>query len=180
VNAYARLQKRSFGHLVVPRCEGGTLDEGTRARCAACEQTHGLIRVRAVVEAVVQRVTIHAATATDGRLRVQAEVERLLFEDPDEQLGFMLHPDMKWDQTQMNGLYCLAICHRRDVRSLRDLNASHLPMLRNIRDKSLAAIKVRRVCCAYRRLVTASPPHGRPGSPLVTTRWCSPPSCEVR
>jgi m7GpppX diphosphatase len=76
-------------------------------------------------------------------LRVQAEVERLLFEDPDEQLGFMLHPDMKWDQTQLNGLYCLAICHRRDVRSLRDLNASHLPMLRNIRDKSLAAIKVR-------------------------------------
>lgn len=85
----------------------------------------------------------HDGSQCDGeRTCTQAEVERLLFEDPDEQNGFMLHPDMKWDQTQMNGLYCLAICHRRDVRSLRDLDASHLPMLRNIRDKSLAAIKV--------------------------------------
>jgi hypothetical protein len=67
----------------------------------------------------------------------------MLFEDADAQTGFMLHPDMKWDQTQLDGLYCLAICHRRDVRSLRDLNAAHLPLLRNIRAKSLAAIKVR-------------------------------------
>jgi m7GpppX diphosphatase len=29
------------------------------------------------------------------------EVERLLFEDPDPELGFMLHPDLKWDQTQV-------------------------------------------------------------------------------
>ena len=26
----------------------------------------------------------------------QAEADRLIYEDPDEQLGFMLHPDMKW------------------------------------------------------------------------------------
>ena len=31
-------------------------------------------------------------------------------------------------------LYCLAICHRRDVRSLRDLTAEHLPLLYHIRD----------------------------------------------
>ena len=29
-----------------------------------------------------------------------------------------------------NELYCLGLCHRRDVRSLRDLRAEHLPMLR--------------------------------------------------
>lgn len=76
-------------------------------------------------------------------LEKKAEAERMLFEDADAQTGFMLHPDMKWDQTQLDGLYCLAICHRRDVRSLRDLNAAHLPLLRNIRAKSLAAIKER-------------------------------------
>jgi hypothetical protein len=27
---------------------------------------------------------------------MQAEADRLIYEDPDEQLGFMLHPDMKW------------------------------------------------------------------------------------
>jgi len=26
----------------------------------------------------------------------QAEADRLIYEDPDEQSGFMLHPDMKW------------------------------------------------------------------------------------
>ena len=43
---------------------------------------------------------------------MQAEVERLLFEDPDPATGFLLHPDLKWDQAQVSGLYCVAICHR--------------------------------------------------------------------
>ena len=42
----------------------------------------------------------------------QAEAERLLFEDPDPETGFMLHPDLKWDQTQPQSLYCIALCHR--------------------------------------------------------------------
>jgi hypothetical protein len=33
-----------------------------------------------------------------SRGALQAEVERLLFEDPDPDMGFMLHPDLKWDQ----------------------------------------------------------------------------------
>ena len=32
---------------------------------------------------------------------LQAEVERLLFEDPDLDTGFMLHPDLKWDQVAL-------------------------------------------------------------------------------
>lgn len=31
--------------------------------------------------------------------RSQAEVGRLLFEDPDPDTGFMLHPDLKWVRT---------------------------------------------------------------------------------
>lgn len=70
----------------------------------------------------------------------KAEAERLLFEDPDPETGFMLHPDLKWDQGQLTNLYCVAICHTRKVRSLRDLTAEQLPMLRNIRDKASQAI----------------------------------------
>eukprot|EP00891_Asterochloris_glomerata_P004472 jgi/Astpho2/4472/e_gw1.00067.224.1_t len=73
-------------------------------------------------------------------LEKMAEVERLLFEDPDPATGFMLHPDLKWDQAQVTGLYCVAICHRRDVRSLRDLRAEHLPLLLNIRQKGAQVI----------------------------------------
>ena len=29
-------------------------------------------------------------------LPLQAETDRLLFEDPDPETGFMLHPDLKW------------------------------------------------------------------------------------
>ncbi|XP_022098424.1 m7GpppX diphosphatase-like [Acanthaster planci] len=63
------------------------------------------------------------------------EVERIVYEDPDHQDGFVLLPDMKWDRKQMENLYLVAICHRKGIKSLRDLNHQHLPLLRNIRDK---------------------------------------------
>ena len=40
----------------------------------------------------------------------------------------------------MDSLYCVAIVHRRDVRSLRDLTAAHLPLLENILTAGSAAI----------------------------------------
>jgi m7GpppX diphosphatase len=40
----------------------------------------------------------HTGTANRRTLCCKAEVERLLFEDPDPDIGFMLHPDLKWDQ----------------------------------------------------------------------------------
>ncbi|XP_033647487.1 m7GpppX diphosphatase-like [Asterias rubens] len=68
------------------------------------------------------------------------EVKRIVCEDPDPHDGFVLLPDMKWDRKQMENLYLVAICHRRGIKSLRDLNQSHLPLLRNIRDKCQQAI----------------------------------------
>ena len=41
-------------------------------------------------------------------LEKKKETERLLFEDPDPELGFMLHPDQKWDQSQVRPLCLLA------------------------------------------------------------------------
>uniref|UniRef100_A0A7S0YF63 m7GpppX diphosphatase n=1 Tax=Polytomella parva TaxID=51329 RepID=A0A7S0YF63_9CHLO len=73
----------------------------------------------------------------------KAETERILFEDSDPESGFVLLPDFKWDQSQLNQLYCLAIIHRRGIASIRDLNASHLDMLESILSKSKEAIKER-------------------------------------
>ena len=69
--------------------------------------------------------------------------------------GFLLNVDTKWkshpdchasDRATWRGhdsvkdLYCLAICHRRDIRSLRDLTAAHLPLLRHILAAGVATI----------------------------------------
>jgi m7GpppX diphosphatase len=67
------------------------------------------------------------------------EVERIIFEDPDPRDGFVLLPDMKWDQGTLTNLYCLAIVNRRDIISMRCLTAEHLPLLNNILDKVLLA-----------------------------------------
>ncbi|XP_014303986.1 m7GpppX diphosphatase isoform X2 [Myotis lucifugus] len=62
----------------------------------------------------------------------KAEADRIVFENPDPADGFVLIPDLKWNQQQLDDLYLIAICHRRGIRSLRDLTAEHLPLLRNI------------------------------------------------
>ncbi|GAQ88082.1 Scavenger mRNA decapping enzyme [Klebsormidium nitens] len=73
-------------------------------------------------------------------LEKKAEAERLIYEDPDPQLGFTLHPDLKWDQKQVDSLHCVAIVHRRDLHSLRDLTPAHLPLLKNLQAKATQAI----------------------------------------
>ena len=50
-------------------------------------------------------------------------------------------PSYLQDQVTTQQLYCLALCNRRDVPSLRSLTGEHLPLLRNIRAQ---AAKVRR------------------------------------
>lgn len=49
-------------------------------------------------------------------------------------------PALCW-WVQVDKLYCLAIVHARNVRSLRDLRAEHLPLLRNILAKGSKAIQ---------------------------------------
>ena len=94
-------------------------------------------------------------------LDLSKERERVLFNDPNPETGFLLNVDTKWKShprcveaaearatwkhhESVKDLYCLAICHRRDIRSLRDLNASHLPLLRHI-----LSTGVRTVCETY-------------------------------
>lgn len=49
------------------------------------------------------------------------------------------HPDVEtlpreqWrDHPSVTDLYCLVICHKRGIRTMRDLRATHLPMLREM------------------------------------------------
>ncbi|XP_029918642.1 m7GpppX diphosphatase-like isoform X2 [Myripristis murdjan] len=73
-------------------------------------------------------------------LEKKAEKERIIFEDSDKELGFVLLPDFKWDQKQVDDLYLIAIVHKRDIKSLRDLTPDHLQLLQNIYQKGTDAI----------------------------------------
>ncbi|XP_026892675.1 m7GpppX diphosphatase isoform X1 [Acinonyx jubatus] len=70
----------------------------------------------------------------------KAEADRIVFENPDPSDGFVLIPDLKWNQQQLDDLYLIAICHHRGIRSLRDLTPEHLPLLRNILREGQEAI----------------------------------------
>ncbi|KAK5967152.1 Scavenger mRNA decapping enzyme, partial [Trichostrongylus colubriformis] len=74
-------------------------------------------------------------------LSKESEADRIIFEDPDPHNGFILSPDIKWDGTSLENLYVLAMIHRKGVRSIRDLTADDLPLLENLRTKSLSAIR---------------------------------------
>lgn len=76
-------------------------------------------------------------------LEHRKEKERIVFEDPCNENGFVLLPDLKWDGKTVEQLYLLALVRRRDIRSLRDLTAEHLPLLRNVQSRGIAAIKER-------------------------------------
>ncbi|XP_072252310.1 m7GpppX diphosphatase [Leuresthes tenuis] len=73
-------------------------------------------------------------------LEKKAEAQRIVFEDPDPEVGFVLLPDLKWDQKQVDDLYLISITHQKGVKSLRDLTSEHLPLLQNILRKGQDAI----------------------------------------
>lgn len=92
---------------------------------------HNLVEKKA--EAVSS--AIHCSFGVESHHHLRVLQERLLLEDADESVGFVLHPDTKWDLKEVRALYCLATVRRRDLRSLRDLTAKEIPLLENIRTK---------------------------------------------
>jgi m7GpppX diphosphatase len=73
-------------------------------------------------------------------LEHKKEADKIIYEDIDPKTGFMLLPDLKWNG-QKESLYLQAIVMDRTIKSIRDLDQRHLPLLENIRDKSMKAIK---------------------------------------
>ncbi|XP_073459369.1 m7GpppX diphosphatase [Aquarana catesbeiana] len=73
-------------------------------------------------------------------LEKKAEADRIVYENSDPENGFLLLPDFKWNQKQVEDLYLIAISQKRGIKSLRDLTADHLPLLRNILQEGTEAI----------------------------------------
>lgn len=74
----------------------------------------------------------------EGKKEVEDVITRTPFgQDPDE--GYLLAPDLNWDRKTLDALHLLAIVERRDIWSLRDLRKKHIPWLRHMRSKIVAA-----------------------------------------
>jgi m7GpppX diphosphatase len=50
---------------------------------------------------------------------------------------------MKWDLTNVASLYLVALMLLPNIKSLRDLNRSHIPLLRSIRREAANVVKSR-------------------------------------
>ena len=50
---------------------------------------------------------------------------------------------MKWDLTSVESLYLIALMLLPDIKSLRDLTRSHLPLLCSIRREAINIVKTR-------------------------------------
>ena len=73
----------------------------------------------------------------------KSECERVLFDTDD----FILMPGPRWDGKVNDSMHILAIIKPRNIRSIRDLKPEHLPLLRNMFDKTM----VRKVYIDRRR-----------------------------
>jgi m7GpppX diphosphatase len=67
--------------------------------------------------------------------------EHILLHDEDESTGFLLVTDYKWNELDVNELYCLAMPKRRDLKTIRDLTAEHLPLLKHMRQSILCKLR---------------------------------------
>ncbi|KAL0859801.1 hypothetical protein ABMA27_010145 [Loxostege sticticalis] len=73
-------------------------------------------------------------------LEGKSEQDRIVHDNKCEKEGFVLVPDLKWDGLTKETLYLLAIVRQRGIKSLRDLDASHLPLLKRVRDEGKKSI----------------------------------------
>ena len=78
----------------------------------------------------------------------KSEVERVVYNDPDPEIGFVLLPDLKWDQKELDNLYMLTVVRKRGILSLRELTAQHLPLLRNVLHKGKVSDGIQ-IRCSY-------------------------------
>ncbi|XP_072180680.1 m7GpppX diphosphatase-like [Diadema setosum] len=98
---------------------------------------YGFQDMRLVVETCRHYKNIVLPYLSEKQLQVQAEVDRIVFDDQDERTGFVLLPDMKSHRKGEGKFSLIAIVYRRDIRCLRDLDKSHLPLLTNIMKKGM-------------------------------------------
>lgn len=71
-------------------------------------------------------------TWVDNIITGKSELDRTIYSNQDPDHGFTLVLDYKWDGSKLNELHCLGIVHNRNLTCLRDLQSSHIPMLKEI------------------------------------------------
>lgn len=71
------------------------------------------------------------------------ELETFVYHDKDPKFGFVLLPDMKWDRTNMDGLYLTCIVNRKDIASVRDLTGADVPWLEDLKAFIVMATKAK-------------------------------------
>ena len=72
----------------------------------------------------------------------KSEQDRIAYNNKCEKEGFVLVPDLKWDGLTKETLYLLAIVRQKGIKSLRDLNGSHLHLLKRIRDEGKVCLHI--------------------------------------
>ncbi|XP_003384271.1 PREDICTED: m7GpppX diphosphatase-like [Amphimedon queenslandica] len=75
----------------------------------------------------------------DNILKGISEADRLIYNDEDHVSGFVILPDLKWNSSDLNSLYLIAIVRQAGLYSVRDLRKEHVPLLRDIQQKGKAA-----------------------------------------
>lgn len=73
----------------------------------------------------------------EGRTEQEDVILRDAGHGPED--AFLMLPDLNWDRKTMSSLHLLALVHRRDIWSLRDLKKSHVPWLKYLRQRVLEA-----------------------------------------
>ncbi|KAH9990963.1 scavenger mRNA decapping enzyme [Russula compacta] len=113
------------------------------------QQVHIVRETPALYERIV-RPYIDAFPASrtqwiDEIVSGRSESEKVLFRSPPETdpFGFLILPDMKWDLANLSSLYLVALMLLPNIKSLRDLDRSHLPLLRTIRREAANVVKNR-------------------------------------
>ena len=74
----------------------------------------------------------------DGRTEQEDVIARVDWDSASDS-GFLLLPDLNWDRKSVQGMHLLALVQRRDIWSLRDLKKSHVPWLKQMRDRIVDA-----------------------------------------
>jgi m7GpppX diphosphatase len=123
---------------VIHPCTEKHISKYTQQRRVLVRETPAMYRD--VVQPFIAAIPAARIAWVHNMISKEKEAERMIFEDLDPETGFILHPDLKYDGVAAEGLYCVAIVRRSDLGSLRDLDAAHVPLLRNVRDRGLRAI----------------------------------------
>lgn len=113
------------------------------------QQVHIVRETPALYERIVKPyIDAFPASRTqwiDEIISGRSEAEKVVFRSPPEAdpFGFLILPDMKWDLANLASLYLVALTLLPNIKSLRDLNLSHLPLLRSIRHEATKVVKSR-------------------------------------